>query len=241
MDLDAALGEAPRGVPAQAARDLGQDLRRGVDEHPPLRDLSQRRVEAQRGVRQVVQLAEALHPRVACADEDEAELRRIVRVDDGALELQEDVVAERDRIGEVLEAHPVLGEARDGQCAGPGPEGDHQPLVRDLDWPGERVHEDGPPLAVEPRHVAEQELCMRAHLAERDDDVARLERAGGRLGQERRVQHEVLERDDRRPAALQEPRDVASREAPSQDERASACCASVHGSCLPRRWRVRSR
>ena len=42
---------------------------------------------------------------------------------------------------------------------------------------------------------------MRAHLAERHDDVARLERAGGGLRKHRRVQHEVVGVDDGRPAS----------------------------------------
>ena len=100
--------------------------------------LAQRRVRAERGLRHVVQLRQRLDPRVAGADEDEAELGRIVRVDRRALELQEDVVAERDRVGEVLEAHPVLGETRDGEDAGARAERDHEPLVADLERPGER-------------------------------------------------------------------------------------------------------
>ena len=39
-----------------------------------------------------------------------------------------------------------------------------------------------------------------------------------------------------RAAALQQPRDVAPGEAAAEDERAAACLASLHGSCLPR-WR----
>ena len=46
---------------------------------------------------------------------------------------------------------------------------------------------------------------MRAHQPQRHDDVARLERARGRLRQERREEHEVLEADDRRAALAEQP------------------------------------
>ena len=61
---------------------------------------------------------------------------------------------------------------------------------------------------------------MRAHLAQRHDHVARLERPRRRLGQERRVEHEVLERDDRRAASL---RGAARRSCRRSLRRGSAC------------------
>ena len=156
------------------------------------------------------------------------------------LELQEHAVAQRDRVGEILEADAVLERARHRKRARGRSERDDEPLVADLELARERFDDDGLALAVVARHVAEHELGVRAHLAERHDDVAWLERPRRRLGEERRVEHEVLERDDRRAAALEEPRDVAPGEASAEDERPAACLASLHGSCLPR-WRGRSR
>ena len=73
---------------------------------------------------------------------------------------------------------------------------------------------------------------MGAHLAERDDDVPWLERARAGLGQERRIEHEVLGRDDRRAATLQEPGDIASGEPAAEDQSSAACLASLHTSCF---------
>src|SRR5262245_63464401 len=60
---------------------------------------------------------------------------------------------------------------------------------------------------------------MRAHQPQRHDHVARLERAGRSLGKHRRIEHEVLEADDRRAALPEQPGDVRAREAPAEDER----------------------
>ena len=82
----------------------------------------QRRVRpANRVLSEVVQLRERLDAGVARADEDEAEVaRRLVRVEArrGGLERAQEPVAQRDRVGDVLEPAPVLGEARGpGTCA----------------------------------------------------------------------------------------------------------------------------
>jgi len=61
-----------------------------------------------------------------------------------------------------------------------------------------------------------------AHHPKRHDDVARLERARGRLGQHRRVEHEVLEADDRRAALAEQSRHVGAGEAAAEDEGAAA-------------------
>ena len=241
VDLDAATLQPPRGVLPETARDLGEDLRGGVDEHPALWFLAESGVRAKRGMRHVVQLRERLDARVAGADEDEPELGGVVRVDRRALELQQDAVAERDRVSEVLEAHPVLREPGHGEHARPSPRARRR-AARIRSRSVRRASRRRPILrvAIVARDVAEDELGVRAHLPERHDDVARLERPRRRLGEERRVQHEVLARDDRRAMALQQSRDVASGEAAAEDQGSAACFASLHGSCLPR-WRIRSR
>ena len=57
------------------------------------------------------------------------------------------------------------------------------------------------------------------------DDVARLEGPGRGLGEERRVEHEVLAADDRRTALAEQARDVAAGEPAADDERPAACLA----------------
>jgi hypothetical protein len=150
------------------------------------------------------------------------------------------VVAERDRVREVLEAHAVFSESRHGKASCGRAEGDDEVLVGDLELSRERLHDDRLPLLIVADDAAEDELRVRAHLTERNDDVSRLERPRCGLGQEWRVEHEVLVRDDGRATPLQQAGDVASGEASAENERAAACLASLHGSCLPR-WRTRLR
>ena len=65
-------------------------------------------------------------------------------MDRGALELQEDVVAERDRVGEVLEADAVLGETRNRQDVRVvAPSATTRRSYADLDRPGERLDGHG--------------------------------------------------------------------------------------------------
>ena len=103
-----------------------------------------------------------------------------------------------------------------------------EPLVRDLERSVLRLDRHGAALLVERRCAAQQQLGARAHHPQRHDDVARLERAGGGFGQERREEHEVLRADDRRldPALAEQPRHPAAGEAAAEDQRAatgSAC------------------
>ena len=65
-----------RGVVAERRRDLGEDPRRRVDEHPAARRRAQARVVAQRVLDEVGQLRERLDPCVAGADEDERQVAR---------------------------------------------------------------------------------------------------------------------------------------------------------------------
>src|SRR5438132_3542660 len=67
------------------------------------------------------------------------------------------------------------------------------------------------------------------------------ERARGRLGQEWRVEHEVLEADDRRVAAANQPADVRAREAAPDDEHVPLFYALLHGASLRDRERYGAR
>ena len=53
-----------------------------------------------------------------------------------------DVSLERDRVSEVLEAHPVFREPGHGEHTRPCPERDDEPLVSDLERSGEGVDDD---------------------------------------------------------------------------------------------------
>jgi hypothetical protein len=124
------------------------------------------------------------------------------------------MVPQVDRVGERLEREAVLGEARDGECPGHGAERDHEVAPADRPFPDGR----GARLDVDALDPAEQELCVPAHLAQRHDGVPGLERARRGLGQQRRVEHEVLRADDRRLASAEQPGDVRAGEAAAQDE-----------------------
>ncbi len=63
VDLDPASVEPARRVLAEAARDLREDLRRRVDEHPALRHVTQAGIRPQRRLRHVVELGERLDSR----------------------------------------------------------------------------------------------------------------------------------------------------------------------------------
>jgi hypothetical protein len=225
-DLDAAAGELLRGVVAEARRDLGQDLRRRIDEHPALPGAAQARVPAERVGDEVGQLCQRLDARVAGAHEDEAEMRGVdpaldLRV--RGLELAQDPVPELDRVREVLEADGVLGEAGDGERARHGADGKHELLVAHLERARVlRLHLRRLPLLVDLGHVSEQQLGVRAHLPQWHDRVPRLERPRRRLGEQRRVEHEVLGADDRGAAPAEEARDVPAGEAAADHEHPTA-------------------
>ena len=81
-----------------------------------------------------------------------------------------------------------------------------------------RPHLDALPLRIVGERAAEDEVGVRTHHPQRHDDVPRLERPRRRLGQERRVEHEVLAADDHRLAPAEESRDVRAREAAAEDQ-----------------------
>ena len=141
----------------------------------------------------------------------------------GRLQLSQDVVAEVDRVREVLEPESVLGEPGDGQRPRHCAERDDELVVPDLIGVAVRpLDRREAPLLVDLRHTSEQQLGVRAHLPERHDHVARLERARRRLGEHRGVQHEVLGADDRGAALSEQPRDIRTGEAAAHHQHSSA-------------------
>ena len=111
-----------------------------------------------------MELGERLDAGVPCSDEDEAELGGRPPGSRG-LESLEDMVAQRDRVCEVLEASPVLDEPGNGEDACHRAECDHEPLVGDRGRPGERLGGDRPRAEIQRLGPTEEELCVRAHLA----------------------------------------------------------------------------
>src|SRR5207237_22495 len=134
VDLDPALGELLGCVAAEPARDLREDVRGGVDEHPALRPAAELRVVPDRVGYEIGELREGLDPRVAGPDEDEGQLPgRAVGIHRRSFEAAQDVVAEVDRVREVLEAEAMLCQSGDREHAGNGTEREHEPLVLDVE------------------------------------------------------------------------------------------------------------
>ena len=111
-DLDAALGEVARRVVAEPLRRLGEHAVAAVDQQPALRDVAQPRVVAERLAHEVVRLGQRLDAGVAGADEGEGQPPLgVLEVGVGQLELVQDVVAQGDRVGQVLELQRVLAQS----------------------------------------------------------------------------------------------------------------------------------
>src|SRR5213078_3693861 len=109
--------ELLRRVFAQPGRDLRQDLRCCVDDDPVLwRFAHLGRVVTERVASQVGELGERLHARVAGADENEGELSASVLLGWSGgcgFEPEQNMVAEGDRVCQILEAEGMLREPRD--------------------------------------------------------------------------------------------------------------------------------
>ena len=189
---------------------------------------AQRRVVAQRVADEVGELGERLDARVAGADEDVREVlgapARSVARGRGASSccstwLRRWIASARFLKPSPCSASPGIGSvARDRRRARAT-----SSLVADLERGVVGLDRDRARFGVDRGRAAEQQLGARAHQPERDDDVARLERPGRGLGQDRREEHEVLEADDRRAAPAEQLGDVRAGEAAADDERAAEC------------------
>ena len=116
-----ALAQLLDRVAAQVLADLGQDAAGRLDEHEPQVALGQLWVVARGVVRHVLDLGQRLDAGVAAADEDEGQQLRCARrvVGDGRRDVQlvEHLVAQRDRLLDLLEPDAQLGQAGDRQGA----------------------------------------------------------------------------------------------------------------------------
>jgi uncharacterized protein (TIGR00725 family) len=84
-------------------------------------------------------------------------------------------------------------------------------------------------------YAPQDEVGVRAHRPERDDDVTGLERSRGSLRQHRREEHEVLRADDRRAAAAEVASDVRAGEAAPCDQGSALRFPVGHGVVLASR------
>ena len=140
------------------------------------------------------------------------------------LERLDQVVAQPDRVGEALEADRVAVEAGDRQRARDRADRNQELVVaQGLDLALVRPQGDRSGRRVVARDRPEAQVGALEDVAQRRDHVPGLERAGRRLGQKRRVEHEVHVVDERQPRRLlrQDPLQPACRrrsgEAPSGD------------------------
>jgi hypothetical protein len=202
-----------------------------------LRDLAQDGVVPQGIAHKICELRQCLDTGVPGTDEHEGELASLVLFGGcGGCGLQsaQHVGPQVDRVRERLEAKRVLREAGDGQRPRNGAERDDEVRVPDLDDVFLGLHGCLPSIGVYRSRATEEQLRVRAHHPERNHDVAWLEGAGSCLGQHRRVQHEVLGRDDRRAVLAEEACHVTAREATAQHERSTHCGAICHEPTLRR-------
>ena len=178
-DVDAASGEQLGGVVAEPGRNLGKDLRRSVHQHPLLGRVAEVRVVAECVPNEVGELRQRLDARVPGSHEHERELPPAVGgigVRSGDLEPAQDVVSQMDRVGKRLEPEGVLGEPRDRQRPDDRAERDDEVRVADPEDSLAGLHLHPPALGVVGFRLSEEQLGVRTHLPERNDDVAWLQR-----------------------------------------------------------------
>ena len=204
-DLDSPAAQLAGGEIGQARRDLRHHPVEGLDKDPARAVEAAARITLDDRCHEVLQLGDALQPRVARTDEHEGEvLLAAAAVTErlGDLQLEQSPVTERDGVGNRLEAEAVLGEPGHREHPGDRAHRDDQLVVaQDLGSPvGRRVAQ------LRERRVGtgyrpEPDVGALQLLAQRDHHVARLERAGRGPRQQWRVEQEVLrahERDLRR-------------------------------------------
>jgi hypothetical protein len=149
---------------------------------------------------------------------------RLARGGNRGLEAAQYVIVQPDRVRQILEAERILGEIWNRQRPGDGSQGDDEVAVLDPEQLLLGLDLHALPAGVERHRAAEDQLCVRAHLPQRNDDMARLERSRGGLREDRRVEHEVLEADGRRAPFAEEASDVATGEAAAEDESSASRC-----------------
>ena len=209
-DLDAALHEQVLGEAAQALGQLGQDHRARVKQHHP--DLLGPHVpEALRGrPHEVVQLGQSLHPGEAAARHHEGQqaLPHLgVALDVGLLQDVDGVIAQDERVAEILERQRVLGEAGLAGEARHVAEGDHEVVVLEEELLRAEARRRDHALApeVDALDRPRVEVRARAQPPDRRDGVQDPDAPRDHLRQHR-LEHDVV------VAAHQPQLDLAARE-----------------------------
>jgi hypothetical protein len=197
VDFDAAPPETAERVVGKAWVSLGEDSPRRLDEDPPRALAVEFGIALEGGAAEVFEFGERLHPRVAATDEDERQHRPPPFGIGGlgrGLEAGEDVVAEVDRLFDRLEADGSLREPGDGQDAAHRSGGQDHLVVRQLHgFAVERAHVNTMSVVVDDLGLAHHEPGAAQNLAQRNEDVAGLDRARRRFGKERLVLEIVLD------------------------------------------------
>ena len=117
----------------EASRRLGEQLGACVEKQPALGHGSQPGVAPECFLHQFVHLGDRLDAGVAGTSEYEGQpLRGAAGIGVSELELMQDVVPQRDRVGEILQPVRVFVESRQGRKPGDRAEGDYELLIADL-------------------------------------------------------------------------------------------------------------
>jgi hypothetical protein len=216
-DVDAAPTQFAQRVLGETEVDLGQHAVGRLDQHPAHPMEPRPRVPLHRLGGKVLKLGQRLEPCVAATDEDIGE--QLVAASGvlgvvGPLQRLDDVVAQPDRVGEALESDRVPVQAGDRQHAGDRAERQQQGVVADLVDLALVVADLN---RVRGRIVGgertEAQIGSAQDVAQRGHHVARLQRPGRRLGQERRVEQEidVVDQHQARRLARHQPLHLAGR------------------------------
>lgn len=133
--VDAALAQLLQAVAGELLGQLGQDAARSLHEDEAHVLLLHGVDGGHQGSGHVLQLGDGLDPGEAPADEDEGEQPAStlgVPGGGGVLNARQDAVAQGQSLLDLLEAEGLLGQARDRQGAGLGPQGQDQMVIADL-------------------------------------------------------------------------------------------------------------
>ena len=158
------------------------------EHHADLRRIDLR-VVAGHAPDEVVQLGHHLDAREAASRHHEGEellaQPRVVLLDGGLFQGADEVVAQVERVLQVLEGQRVLGQPAQATEVGDRAECEHQVVVAELVRVRQEARRggDGPPLEVDRLHLADVQLGSWDELADGADQVGEPDGAGDDLGQ----------------------------------------------------------